>query len=234
MLSEKQLEANRLNALKSTGPKTAEGKQRSSLNATRHGLTGQVVVLPEEDMAAFLQFTSELIQSFEPADARERQLAQSYASLQWRINRAAAIEENMFALGHMEQVAENLNLDHPEIHNGVTIAKTFRADFREFDRLSMYSHRLVSQSDKVLKQLTQLQAERKLRCQKEMVEATRLTRYHRMLDTPFDPQKNGFVLTNDQIAVHLQRENLKSRALEAERMDFNRGAYSKKYGTAVV
>jgi hypothetical protein len=41
-------------------------------------------------------------------------------------------------------------------------------------------------------------------------------------------------LTNDQIAVHLQRENLKSRALEAERMDFNRGAYTKRYGTAAV
>jgi hypothetical protein len=61
-----------------------------------------------------------------------------------------------------------------------------------------------------------------------------LSRYHRMLDTPFDPQKNGFVLTNDQIAVHMQLENLKSRALEAERMDFNRGAYSKRYGTAVA
>ena len=41
--SEARLRANRLNAQKSTGPRTEEGKQRASLNATRHGLTAQVL-----------------------------------------------------------------------------------------------------------------------------------------------------------------------------------------------
>ena len=45
-------EVNRANALLSTGPKTEEGKQRSSLNALRHGLTGQTVVMPTEDLLA--------------------------------------------------------------------------------------------------------------------------------------------------------------------------------------
>ncbi len=46
-------EINRANAQHSTGPKTEAGKQRSSLNALRHGLTGQIVVMPTEDLQAY-------------------------------------------------------------------------------------------------------------------------------------------------------------------------------------
>ena len=82
MLSEKQLKANQANAKKSTGPKTTTGKQRSRLNAVRHGLTGQVVVLPSEDMEAFNKFAAAIVDSFKTADAAEAQLAHSYAGLQ--------------------------------------------------------------------------------------------------------------------------------------------------------
>ena len=53
MLTDNQLEANRANAQKSTGPVTPKGKERSKLNAQRHGLTGQTSVMPNEDMEAF-------------------------------------------------------------------------------------------------------------------------------------------------------------------------------------
>jgi hypothetical protein len=44
---------NRANAQHSTGPRTSEGKRRSSMNAMRHGLTSQVIVMPDEDMQAY-------------------------------------------------------------------------------------------------------------------------------------------------------------------------------------
>ncbi len=43
MTTAAQLEANRRNALRSTGPRTEQGKRRSSMNATRHGFTGRLV-----------------------------------------------------------------------------------------------------------------------------------------------------------------------------------------------
>ena len=72
MISEKQLEANRRNAQRSTGPKTPEGKAHSSRNNLRHGLTGQITVLPNEDREVHDAFCNELIESFKPETPMER------------------------------------------------------------------------------------------------------------------------------------------------------------------
>ena len=107
-----------MNARKSTGPTTEAGKKRSALNAIRHGLTGQVVILPEEEMEAFNRFVAPLVTSLKmpdaPDDAHEDQLAQMYAKELWRINRCAAMEDAMLTLGVMEDVAENLNIENPK------------------------------------------------------------------------------------------------------------------------
>ena len=56
MTSVKQIEANRRNALRSTGPKTEDGKQRASQNAVRHGLTAETVIVPLEDVDDYRAF----------------------------------------------------------------------------------------------------------------------------------------------------------------------------------
>ena len=231
-MSEKQLEANRANAQKSTGPKSDAGKRRSRLNAARHGLTGQVVVLPQEDMEAFQQFSAGIVASLAPETPVERQLAQSYASYQWRINRAAAIEDTMFTLGIMEETAENLNIEDAEAHNATSNAKTFRGGAHEFDKLSMYNQRLVNQAEKVLKQLKQLQAERQEKVAGQLLEASRIYQFHRMQNTPFDPRQNGFDLTVDQIQAYLRRNSLTNQALRASNVDYNVVEYVKRYGQA--
>jgi hypothetical protein len=208
MVSEKQLEANRENAKKSTGPTTAKGKARSRLNALRHGLTGQTVVMPEEDMEVYDKFTNQIAESFDTTNAIERQLAFCYASYLWRINRAGAIEQNMFTLGNMEEVAENLQLEHAQVHNAVSEAKTFRNESPEFSRLAMYTQRLVAQSEKVLKQLTYFQSERRQREEKEMPEAIAAYKAHKMHNLEFDPKANGFELTTAQIEVRIRRQSL--------------------------
>jgi hypothetical protein len=63
---------------KSTGPRTDEGKRKSALNATRHGLTGRTIVMPYEDMEAYHTFCKELFEDLAPETPLERQYAQTF------------------------------------------------------------------------------------------------------------------------------------------------------------
>src|SRR5947209_6188942 len=208
MASQEQIAANRLNAEKSTGPRTEAGQQRSALNALRHGLTGQVVVLPQEDIQAYTAFSAAMVEHFAPEGPVEVQLAQSYANCQWRINRVASLEDNMFSLGIMEGVADNLNIEHPEVHIATSHARTFRQEANEFQKLSMYATRLVNQSVKILKQLKDTQLERQQREDAEMIEALCLYQSHLNRNAVFDPQEIGFVLPLAKIQSAYRRKNL--------------------------
>src|ERR1700677_2739037 len=84
--------ANRANALLSTGPRTPAGKQRSSLNALRHGLTAASAVLPSEDQAAYDAHRRGFFGEYQPATPTETQLVQEIADTAWRINRIPALE----------------------------------------------------------------------------------------------------------------------------------------------
>jgi len=77
MATAAQIAANRRNALKSTGPRTAAGKAASSRNALRHGLTARATVVLDEDAQDFLRLRTELRIALAPRDAREELLAET-------------------------------------------------------------------------------------------------------------------------------------------------------------
>src|SRR5277367_475618 len=90
---------NRANSQHSTGPKTAEGKKQSSLNALRHGLTGQIVVMPTEDLEAYQSHLKSFEDEYNPKGATEAHLVQALSDTSWRLNRVAALETNLLTLG---------------------------------------------------------------------------------------------------------------------------------------
>ncbi|HXW72113.1 MAG TPA: hypothetical protein VEK34_11825, partial [Methylocella sp.] len=90
MTSFKQIEANRRNALNSTGPKTEAGKQQSRRNAVRHGLTAETVVDVLEDPEDYKAFEMAVASDFDVQTAVERELVLRLASLLWRLRRATA------------------------------------------------------------------------------------------------------------------------------------------------
>jgi hypothetical protein len=93
-----QFEANRRNALRSTGPKTDDGKRRSRVNAVRHGLTAETVIGSLEDAEDYKAFEATIITDYCPETAVARELVLRLASLLWRLRRATAIETDLFEI----------------------------------------------------------------------------------------------------------------------------------------
>jgi hypothetical protein len=108
--------ANRRNALKSTGPRTPEGKARSSLNALKHGLTAKNVVLPGEDAEAFEERRQEWHEHFRPQGPAQAVTVERAVQATWKLDRcsraeAARIERNV---RHAAERAEHEARDQAE------------------------------------------------------------------------------------------------------------------------
>ena len=105
MATAAQIAANRRNALKSTGPRTAAGKAVSCRNALRHGMTARSTVVLDEDAQEFLQLRTELRTSLAPRDAREELLVETMVQAAWRMRRAWRAEAKLFnRAGGLDQV----------------------------------------------------------------------------------------------------------------------------------
>jgi hypothetical protein len=105
MTSFRQIQANRRNALKSTGPTSEEGKQQSRRNAVRHGLTAETVIGALEDAEDYKAFEAAIIADYDAESAVERELVLRLASLLWRLRRATTMETGLFHI-QAEQLLE--------------------------------------------------------------------------------------------------------------------------------
>jgi hypothetical protein len=95
--TQKQHDANRRNAMKSTGPKTVEGRNLSKLNALKHGLTAAQIVIFDENAQDLENFHEGLIEELLPIGALEEQLVERIAVCAWRLRRVYRIEARLFA-----------------------------------------------------------------------------------------------------------------------------------------
>ncbi len=196
----------------------SENEPGPGFEAARHAVTGHVVIQSGEDMRAFERFTAEIVSDLTPETAVERQLAHLYALYQWRINRAAAIEDTLFSIGLMEGVSRKINIREPNARTAVSHATTFRGRARVFEKIAVYSQSLLAQSIKSLAQLKRLQAQRKKQAAGDMTDAACLYLYHRKQNLSFDPKENGFDLTLEQIEDHIRRTDLQSHARSADKV----------------
>jgi hypothetical protein len=142
MATQKQIDANRLNAEKSTGPKTAEGKARSSRNALKHGLLAEGALLPGESRSDYQAFAEALIEELDPHGPLEERLVERIADCAWRLRRPLRVEVAM--LTHRKP----LSLAYYHAQGSISV-------------MSRYENSLQRNMINALHELERLQARRK-------------------------------------------------------------------------
>ena len=190
MSTPNRIEINRANAQLSTGPKTESGKKTSSLNAIRHGLTAQTVVMPAEDPVAYQQHVQSLADEYHPQGATETLLVQALADASWRLNRVTAIEATLLA------AAESPS--------------------KTMCNLSLHTQRLSRQFEKTVIQLRALQKIRLDQEKHDLNNVLDLLEIHKDRGTTYVPSQDGFVFTESEIAA-AQRVRNRERLIEIVR-----------------
>jgi len=155
MHHEKRAAISRANALKSTGPKIPAGKQRSSMNACKHNLTGFHIVLQPEEMEAYNDLTETLLRDLDPRTGMEYQAAQKIIDAHFRLNRLSSLENNIFQFGAFDHATSSPHDDRVEVMVAQTRAWLERG--ASFDTLGRYESRLARQVLKFTHELERLQ-----------------------------------------------------------------------------
>ncbi len=206
-------EINRENAQHSTGPKTAEGKQRSSLNALRHGLTGQIVVMPTEDLEAYQLHLASFTNEYDPSGATEENLVQALADTSWRLNRVAALETNLLTLGMTH--ASPITGAEQQIQDAMSIVAALESQSKALSNLSLHSQRLSRQFERTVAQLRDLQKTRIEKENRDLDHFLDITEMYDFKGETYDGPEDGFDFSEHQINEAIRRRNRERLTEEA-------------------
>jgi hypothetical protein len=165
MATEAQIRANRLNALKSTGPKTARGKAMIWRNAVKHGMTSTRVVLFDEIRADFEKFYVGLPQDFAPEGTAECALVERIAMLAWRLRRASRAEAAL-ANGEAKYRRARLVIDGPHPLLRVDASIMFDRFVHNMSTLTRYEASIERQLNRAIALLEHLQGQRGRRAER--------------------------------------------------------------------
>jgi hypothetical protein len=185
---------NRANSQHSTGPRTEPGKQRSSLNALRHGLTAQTAVLPTEDPETYQRHIQQFLDEYAPATPTEIQLVHEIANTAWRLNRIPLLEAGLLSQDSAPQTL-----------------------IPQLATLGLHGSRLSRQFQKAIDQLREIQDERRHLERRQLNEAAELFLRHQHKGLPWNPTDLGFVFSKEQIERHAQKLMLQNPAFYALR-----------------
>src|SRR5262245_59689854 len=120
-ISARKQEANRRNALRSTGPRTPDGKARVSLNAVKHGiLAKQAAVLPLENAAEYTAFAEQLRVELQPVGLVEGELVDQIIACMWRLRRLGRMETGILVTQYFTILTEEEQGLHREYNDVVS------------------------------------------------------------------------------------------------------------------
>jgi len=181
MPTDAQLLANRLNALKSTGPRTIEGKAVASQNSVKHGLLAERDVITSENQADFDLYRQQLLDELSPVSPMESILAERIVTLSWRLKRTGRFQNQAIDVLNSDDASDpfkkltqslfrsiagkspgNMNSSNGELALGRLAVKDF-SDARVLEHLLMYERRIENSLYKTLLEFQRLNIARKLK-----------------------------------------------------------------------
>jgi len=171
MASVAQIQANRSNAQKSTGPRTAQGKAVASQNAVKHGLLAEQVVIHGEDPAQFDLYREGMLADLAPVGGIETMLAERAVSLAWRLRRAERLHSAVFATVYRENAGDivlwprhGLPIEPKPDEEAVILGQVVMTDFARaqvLDRLLVHERRIENSLYRTMRELRKEQEARK-------------------------------------------------------------------------
>jgi hypothetical protein len=209
MASPQRIDANRINSQASSGPKTPQGKKRASLNAIKHGFTGRTVVYTEAELPHYESLCKDYREEFSPKGRLEADLVQELADLRWSLNGIRAREANLLAL---ESVSGKLDIDtgDPDINSALAAAASLHENTKALATLSIYEQRKMRAFEKTLKQLKELQTERRQATAVDLFRAAVFAQVVQKTEPDWIPANDGFVCSSAELDLYRKRSDRQS------------------------
>jgi hypothetical protein len=211
-ISDAQLAANRENAQKSSGPKTAEGKAKACLNSTKHGLTGKFLLFSNiEEVCLYEAHVKSYQTQFQPVGPEECCLARSIADIRWRLNQIPGLELALLATGRLEFIEQHpANSGRPaETMIELEVRRKYEKELRN---LQLLENRLARRRERESAELARLQAARQAKEEEALAEAAKaslLAKHHNqsLAEIP----GLGFVFSEKRFTTFMSRLNRPQR-----------------------
>ncbi len=212
-MTDRQLESNRANSQFSTGPRTEEGKRRSRFNAVKHNLYSKVHIATPEEIAAFEAHCAGYRKSLAPVGFEEQELAHAIAEDRWRLKRARAIENSIFARGIHDR-SINFETGHTEINEALAEGQIWTEQAKFLTALTQFEQRIQRSIREHTAELKALQEARREAYNQSREEAILLAQLSESKGEIYDPapdfadpsEHGGFVFHAPSLNRYVDRD----------------------------
>jgi hypothetical protein len=225
-ISDARLAANQANAQLSRGAVTPEGKQRSSMNALKTGLTSRIVVLPNEDAVIYQQHLARITSDLKPATDRETALVQNIADTEWRLLRIVPLEAALYARGR-EQFGQTSG-ESGDLAEADLLLEINLAFEKQFRNLYLQERRLRSHRKEDMAELKTIQQERIAQeqaaaeqRQKDVRRAETILSNAKSKKLTYDWSEFGFDFSESELCAYVAK-NTQYVQLAVARLDFDK------------
>jgi len=203
MSSAAQVAANQANAQLSTGPKTIEGKAKSSRNALKTGLTGRTILVPRDQAEVYEQHVLNYALQFDPQGPRETELVQSIADCRWRLGGIPALESALYARGFHE-FAGMFEGENEDLRTQLILGEIMTRYRRDFANLMLQEQRLARRANQEEEELKAMQRKRNAEFEEQLALATQFYMAAKKENKPVDLSGFGFEFSIEELERHAE------------------------------